>query len=48
MKEHNAEAWLINTGWTKGKYGEGHRIKLKHSRAILDAIHSGELNNVEY
>jgi len=48
MIEHKADAWLINTGWTGGRYGEGSRIALKYSRAILDAIHSGELNNVEY
>jgi phosphoenolpyruvate carboxykinase (ATP) len=41
MKEHNARAWLINTGWTGGKYGVGHRFSLKHTRAILDAIHDG-------
>ena len=36
-------AWLINTGWTGGPYGTGNRIKLAHTRAIIDAIHSGEL-----
>ncbi|KAI8870740.1 PEP carboxykinase N-terminal domain-containing protein [Ramicandelaber brevisporus] len=43
-----ADAWLINTGWNGGKYGEGKRISLKYSRAIIDAIHSGELANAEY
>ncbi|KAJ3096350.1 Protein kinase C-like 1 [Physocladia obscura] len=48
MKEHSASAWLINTGWNGGAYGTGKRISLKYSRAILNAIHSGELENAEY
>jgi phosphoenolpyruvate carboxykinase (ATP) len=43
MKEHGATAWLINTGWTGGAYGTGERMNLSHTRAIIDAIHSGEL-----
>jgi phosphoenolpyruvate carboxykinase (ATP) len=43
MAAHGAHAWLINTGWTGGSYGTGYRFKLKHTRAIVDAIHSGEL-----
>ncbi|KAI9143012.1 ATP-utilizing phosphoenolpyruvate carboxykinase [Paraphysoderma sedebokerense] len=48
MKEHAADAWLVNTGWNGGKYGVGKRISLKYSRAIIDAIHSGELSKAEY
>ncbi|KAJ3365768.1 Protein kinase C-like 1 [Allomyces javanicus] len=48
MAEHEANAWLINTGWNGGKHGVGKRIALKYSRAIIDAIHSGELAQQEY
>lgn len=48
MREHSAHAWLVNTGWAKGKYGVGSRMPLKHTRAIIDAIHSGELEQAEY
>jgi phosphoenolpyruvate carboxykinase (ATP) len=43
MKQHGARVWLINTGWSGGGYGAGKRIKLAHTRAILDAIHGGAL-----
>ncbi|WP_269222876.1 MULTISPECIES: phosphoenolpyruvate carboxykinase (ATP) [Flavobacterium] len=41
MKEHNAKAYLVNTGWN----GTGKRISLKNTRAIIDAIISGEIEN---
>jgi phosphoenolpyruvate carboxykinase (ATP) len=43
MKQHNARVWLVNTGWGGGAYGTGKRISLKHTRAIIDAIHAGAL-----
>jgi phosphoenolpyruvate carboxykinase (ATP) len=43
MKHHNANVWLVNTGWTGGAYGTGSRMKLSLTRRIIDAIHSGEL-----
>ncbi|HUY31912.1 MAG TPA: phosphoenolpyruvate carboxykinase (ATP) [Pirellulales bacterium] len=43
MQAHGADCWLVNTGWTGGVYGTGRRIALAHTRAIIDAIHSGEL-----
>src|SRR5439155_13220293 len=43
MQQHEASAWLINTGWSGGSFGTGNRIKLAFTRAIIDAIHSGQL-----
>jgi phosphoenolpyruvate carboxykinase (ATP) len=47
LREHGARVWLVNTGWSGGPYGTGKRIKLAHTRAILDAIYSGALARVE-
>lgn len=43
MKQHNAHVWLVNTGWSGGPYGTGSRMKLSLTRAIIDAIHAGQL-----
>jgi phosphoenolpyruvate carboxykinase (ATP) len=43
LREHGSQTWLVNTGWTGGEYGVGSRIKLAHTRAIVDAIHNGKL-----
>jgi len=40
--------WLVNTGWTGGSYGEGSRIELSFTRAMIKAALEGELNKVEY
>jgi phosphoenolpyruvate carboxykinase (ATP) len=47
MEKHNVKVWLINTGWTAGPYGEGHRMKLSYTRAMITAVLEGKLDNVE-
>lgn len=47
MQLHGAKAWLINTGMTGGGYGTGSRMKLSYTRAIIDAIHDGSLDEVD-
>lgn len=45
IAKNNVNVWLVNTGWTGGKYGVGSRIKLNYSRAIISAIAEGSLND---
>ncbi|WP_233896919.1 phosphoenolpyruvate carboxykinase (ATP) [Tenacibaculum piscium] len=46
MKETGVNVWLINTGWTAGPYGIGHRMKLKYTRAMINAALNGDLGEV--
>jgi phosphoenolpyruvate carboxykinase (ATP) len=48
LERHAASAWLINTGWTGGPFGEGHRMPIQATRALLGAVLSGELSGVEF
>ncbi|KAH8119606.1 ATP-utilizing phosphoenolpyruvate carboxykinase [Phellopilus nigrolimitatus] len=50
MSQHNVPCWLINTGWTGGRFGSptGRRCPLKFTRAIVDAVHSGVLAKAEF
>lgn len=48
MDKFNTRVFLVNTGWSGGSYGTGSRIKLKYTRAMVNAALKGELNNVEY
>lgn len=48
MKEAGVNVWLINTGWTGGAYGTGHRMKLKLTRAMITAALNGQLDDVEF
>ena len=47
LTEHNATAYLVNTGWIGGGYGVGKRISLKDTRTIISAILNDELVNCE-
>jgi phosphoenolpyruvate carboxykinase (ATP) len=48
MDRHKVDCWLINTGWTGGRYGTGKRCPLAVTRRIVDAVHSGELRTAQY
>ncbi len=47
ISEHDAQVYLVNTGWTGGEYGVGSRMKLSYTRAMIQAALEGELNHVE-
>ncbi len=48
LARHGATVWLVNTGWTGGPCGEGHRMPIAATRALLEAALSGELDGAEY
>ena len=48
INQHNTVVYLINTGWSGGPYGVGHRIKIKYSRAMVTAALTGALDIVKY
>jgi phosphoenolpyruvate carboxykinase (ATP) len=48
IAEGGAECWLVNTGWTGGKYGVGKRMPIKETRALLNAALDGSLNDAEF
>ncbi len=42
------DCWLVNTGWTGGKYGTGHRMPIKVTRALLNAALDGSLKSADF
>jgi phosphoenolpyruvate carboxykinase (ATP) len=48
LDRHRPGVWLVNTGWTGGSYGEGSRMPIAATRALLRAALAGELDAVEY
>ena len=48
IRQHNSNVWLVNTGWTGGMYGVGNRMKLSHTRKMLNEALEGNLDDVEF
>jgi phosphoenolpyruvate carboxykinase (ATP) len=46
IAQHGVQCWLVNTGWTGGPFGTGHRMRLSHTRAMIRAALSGRLDRV--
>ena len=46
IAEHEVDCWLVNTGWTGGPHGVGHRMKIGHTRAMVHAALDGSLRDV--
>lgn len=47
IDQHNAQVFLVNTGWTGGQYGDGKRMNLAYTRAMVRAALEGDLDSVE-
>ena len=48
LREHSAKVWLVNTGWSGGGHGVGSRMKLSHTRAMVNAALAGALGGAEF
>jgi phosphoenolpyruvate carboxykinase (ATP) len=48
LRRHGATVWLVNTGWTGGAFGEGERMPIAATRALLHAALSGRLADGEF
>ncbi|WP_421787097.1 phosphoenolpyruvate carboxykinase [Hyphobacterium sp.] len=48
IAEHGVDCWLVNTGWTGGGYGEGQRMPIQATRALLNAALDGSLNTATF
>jgi phosphoenolpyruvate carboxykinase (ATP) len=48
IAKNNVDCWLVNTGWTGGKFGTGRRMPIKVTRALLGAALDGSLRDVQF
>ena len=48
IAKHSADCWLVNTGWTGGKYGVGRRMPIRVTRRLLTAALDGSLNRADF
>ncbi|MEG8099112.1 phosphoenolpyruvate carboxykinase (ATP) [Candidatus Liberibacter brunswickensis] len=48
INKYCVDCWLVNTGWTSGSYGEGYRMPLSVTRALLKAIFDNSIKNMPY
>jgi phosphoenolpyruvate carboxykinase (ATP) len=48
INKHKVDVWLVNSGWTGGKYGEGRRMPIKATRTLVTAALNGSLKNSDF
>lgn len=46
LKDHNTQVYLVNTGWTGGSYGVGHRMSIKATRACINSVLDGSIQSM--
>tara|TARA_R110000787_G_scaffold589_7_gene2164 strand:- start:1055 stop:2728 length:1674 start_codon:yes stop_codon:yes gene_type:complete len=46
--KYDVDCWLVSTGWTGGPYGQGNRMPIKATRALLNAALDGSLNKATF
>ena len=48
IARHDVRVWLVNTGWTGGPYGQGRRMKIAYTRAMIRAALSSALDHTAF
>ncbi len=48
LRDHGSQCWLVNTGWSGGPYGTGHRLSIAHTRALVHAALDGTLDTTPF
>lgn len=48
IAKHKVNCWLVNTGWSGGSFGVGSRIKIRYSRAMINAALSGVFDEIQF
>ncbi|HBK09372.1 MAG TPA: phosphoenolpyruvate carboxykinase (ATP) [Acetobacteraceae bacterium] len=48
IAKYGATCWLVNTGWSGGQFGVGHRMAIRHTRALLRGALDGSLTKMEF
>ena len=48
VEKHGTNVWLMNSGWSGGKFGVGKRMDINLTRGLLDKIHDGSFDKSEY
>jgi phosphoenolpyruvate carboxykinase (ATP) len=48
IHRHGVDCWLLNTGWTGGRYGVGSRMPIRVTRALLAAALDGSLKTATF
>ena len=48
IAKHKVDCWLVNSGWTGGKYGVGRRMPIKATRALVTGALDGSLRNASF